>query len=128
MAGRNRVAVEHAREEGVDLAVPDADHRLVEQREPVDDVAGVDQGPALALETEGQQSGVGAPAADLLRPARCVEGRGGPTGHEVTVDLHEQHQVSVHRAFREPSHEATRATQPALALFLIATGQVTDCQ
>ena len=128
MAGRDHVAVEDAREEGVDLAVLDADHRRVEQRQPVDHVAGLDQCPAFALQTEGQQAGVAVPAADLLPPTRCVERRGWPTGQEIPLEFREQHQVSVHRALREPRRQATGATQPAPGLFLLATGEVADPQ
>ncbi len=63
LAGLDQRAVDLAGDDRRHVAGRDADHRLVQQGEPLRDVAGVDQHPALGVEAVGRQVGVTETAA-----------------------------------------------------------------
>jgi hypothetical protein len=67
-AGGDDVAVHDAGEEGAKLAGDDRGHRLVEQRHPVGDPAGVDQRQPLGVDAHGGQVRVAEAQADLGGP------------------------------------------------------------
>ena len=124
VAGRDCVIVESARDERREPPVQDGDHRLIEDREPVDNVTRPDQGSALPVEAHRDQVRRAHPAAEVLHLAGRVQRRGRFPGHETRLDDGEVDQVPIRRGLRNVRRQPARAAQPARSLRLVAPRHV----
>jgi hypothetical protein len=101
---------------------------LIDELQPVDDVARPDQAPALGMQPQRRYVGITDPASQLLELACRVDGRRWTAGSEILFHVAEEEEVPVGAALRDVVREITGAPEPAHRLRLVTPAHVEDRQ
>jgi hypothetical protein len=105
-AGRDGVAIEDAGHERIQPALQDRHHRLIEQRQPVRNLARHRQRTTFAIHAHRHQAWIVQPASEVTDLASHFQRLRRPAGHQVGIHPGQRQQEPVDTALRDTLKQA----------------------